>query len=46
LWDRFGVGAVWPSDKVTPEELGTDGPVHDDAAGYLASLVARAKEQQ
>jgi hypothetical protein len=44
LLDRCLIGGVWPSDKVAPEDLDTEGPVHDDAAEYMAALVSRSKK--
>jgi len=34
-------GGVWPSDAVHPDDLETNGPVHRDAAEYIATLVRR-----
>lgn len=30
---------IWPGTEVTPEELDTEGPVHDDAATYVAKVL-------
>jgi hypothetical protein len=34
-------GGVWPSSRVSPEELETDGPVFGDTAEYIAGLIKR-----
>jgi hypothetical protein len=46
LSERFVIGGVWPSDKVTPEDLGTEGPVYGDSADYLASLVRESRREE
>jgi hypothetical protein len=44
LLEHCAIGGVWPSDKVRPEDLETDGPVYGDTAEYMTSLVVRARE--
>lgn len=44
LLEHCGIGGVWPSDRITPEELDTEGPVHEDTADYMAQLLARARQ--
>lgn len=35
------IGGIWPSSQVTPEELGTEGKVHGDAATHIAKVLHR-----
>lgn len=37
------IGGVWPTDKVTPQDLDTEGPVHGDAAEYMAALMSNTR---
>lgn len=37
-------GGVWPTSRITPEQLETEGPVLGDAADFIAELHRRAAE--
>jgi len=37
------IGGIWPSTAVTPEELGTDGPLVCDPLEFMAPLIGNAK---
>jgi Protein of unknown function (DUF3800) len=39
------IGGVWPSASVTPQDLETEGPVHGDAAEYMAALLKRSRQR-
>ena len=39
----FVAGGVWPTDDVTPKDLGTEGPMHLDGEDYIKKLVAEKK---
>lgn len=39
LLESFGGHVIWPSSNVTPDDLGTVGPKHDDAIQHFIDLI-------
>jgi len=43
LLEHCVIGGVWPSDRVRPEDLETEGPSHQDAAEYMSSVISNLR---
>jgi len=42
----FVAGGVWPTDDVTPKDMGTEGPIHLDGEDYIKKLVAGKQKEK
>jgi hypothetical protein len=46
LLKPFVIGGVWPTPDVRPADLGTEGPIYEDAADYMAELIEKSKKKE
>ena len=46
LLEHCLIGGVWPSDKIRPEDLDTEGPMYQDAAEYMSSVISNLRRAE
>ena len=46
LLERCLIGGVWPSDRVRPEDLETEGPTYGDAAEYMSTVISNLRHRR
>jgi len=42
--DKFLVNGIWPSDAISPAELGTEGKEGIDAVDHMADFLAKRRK--